>query len=57
MYSKAIQVTVLVERFNYMLGNFMWLLSSADFSSEIIVFEKNIFQEYVVWFQMMPIFF
>ena len=38
---KATQVTVLAERY---MGNFMSLLSSTDFSFEIVVL-KNIFQE------------
>ena len=41
-YSKGIQVTVLAE--HYMLGNFMSLLPSAEFSFEINCFQKYIFQ-------------
>ena len=44
LYSKAIQDTALAER--YMLGSFMHLLSSAEFSFEINCFQKYIFQEY-----------
>ena len=43
LYSKAIQDTALAER--YMMGIFMLLSASVNFSFEINCFQKYIFQE------------